>query len=139
MEGKGIHWLAPCIMLGSLLFGLLRAVGHHLFYNSLQSKMASTGTYNVLNSNYSGQQLNTAVGTAFAFLVKAAFTLSVSTSNYQAFWKAARREHEAGQLLTLGRLDTAFSATGNLLALLYIPLWCRCPLNFLLVAIVWSV
>ncbi|KAL8846410.1 MAG: hypothetical protein Q9221_008491 [Calogaya cf. arnoldii] len=68
-----IYWTAPSLMLASLIVGTLFALGHHLFYASLDHKQASTSLagYYVLGMHISIQQFNTAVGTAFAFLVRA--------------------------------------------------------------------
>jgi hypothetical protein len=125
-----IHWWTPSMMFLSLIFGVLFALGHHVFYNSLVNKPTSTGDYAVMGTQHPGQQLNIAIGTAFAFLVKAAFVLAVSTAYYQVFWKVAKQDSKFEKSPTLGRLDAAFSGTTNVISLLNAPMWCRYPLLF---------
>ena len=134
-----IHWWTPSMMFLSLIFGVLFALGHHFFYNSLVNKPTSTGDYTVMGTQHPGQQLNIAIGTAFAFLVKAAFVLAVSTAYYQVFWKMAKQDPKFKKPPTLGRLDAAFSGTTNVISLLNAPMWCRYPLLFFMAATVWSV
>jgi hypothetical protein len=134
-----IHWWAPSLMFLSLIFGVLFALGHHFFYNSLVNKPTSTGDYTIMGTQHPGQQLNIALGTAFAFLVKAAFVLAVSTAYYQVFWKMAKQNSKIEKRLTLGWLDAAFSGTTSLISLLNAPLWCRYPLLFFMAATVWLV
>jgi hypothetical protein len=123
----------------SLISGVLFALGHHFFYNSLVNKPTSTGDYTIMGTQHPGQQLNIALGTAFAFLVRAAFVLAVSTAYYQAFWKMTKRKSNIERGLTLGWLDAAFSGTTNVISLLNAPVWCRYPLLFPMAATVWSV
>ena len=136
-EHVGVHWWTPSVMFLSLIFGVLFALGHHLFYNSLVNK--PTGHYTIMGTRHPGQQLNIAIGTAFAFLVKAAFVLAVSTAYYQAFWKMAKQDSKIEKAPTLGRLDAAFSGTTNVISLFNAPMWCRYPLLFFIAASVWSV
>ncbi|GAB7341482.1 hypothetical protein MBLNU457_7714t1 [Dothideomycetes sp. NU457] len=68
---------APAVMIGSLTIAILFAVGHHLFYWSLQrpGQVVPTSTFS--------QGINTSAGTAFAFLVKAALTVALGTAYTQ--------------------------------------------------------
>ncbi|KAI9699475.1 MAG: hypothetical protein M1836_003086 [Candelina mexicana] len=86
-----------------------------------------------------GQQFNTAIGTAFAFLVKAAFVLAVSTAYYQVFWKRAKQDSKIDKPPSLARLDTTFSATTSIISLFNIFVWFRYPLLFLMAATVWLI
>ena len=134
-----IHWWTPCLMMLSLVSGILFALGHHLFYNSRVNKAISTDDYIIMGTRHPGQQVNIAVGTAFAFLVKAAFILAVSTAYYQVFWKMAKQKSKTEKHPTLRWLNAAFSSTTNVMSLLSTPMWCRYPLPFFMVATVWSV
>jgi hypothetical protein len=97
-----IHWRAPTTIISAFLFGLLFAIGHHLFYNSLNGKTVDDEIFS--------QQFNSAVGTAFAFLVRAALVISIGTSYWQVFWGTLSRR----QL----RVDTVDSMAGLLSSLL---------------------
>jgi hypothetical protein len=124
-------------MIGSLTLALLFCVGHHLFYRSLAGSKTDGVDYQIAGTDFTGQQVNIAAGTAFAFLAKAAFLLSVSTAYYQAFWRMVKHSSDTRKLSTLGRLDDAYSALGNIFALGNVPLWFRSPLMFLVVLIAW--
>lgn len=55
----GIYWYLPSMMIAVFFAGVLGAVGHHVFYNSLHGKQ----------SKYQLSMIR--IGTAFAFFVKA--------------------------------------------------------------------
>lgn len=129
-----IHWAVPATTLSSLLVGVALALGHHLFYATLDGRSAPTDSYVVVGANISRQQLNTAVGTAFAFLVKAALALSVGISYTQIFW---RRVKESRRGWTLGDIDTAYSVLSDALSFLRVAVWRRRPTLFLLAVISW--
>ncbi|KAJ4287740.1 hypothetical protein N0V90_012444 [Kalmusia sp. IMI 367209] len=134
------HWWAPSIMGLSFLVGLLLALGHHLFYQSLMDRPTShTTDYRVLGAHLQGQQLNIAIGTAFAFVVKAAFVLAVSIAYYQIFWKYVKTDSEENNLPTLGRLDVAFSALNDIISMFTAPVWLHYPLLFLMAATAWLI
>lgn len=130
------YWWTPLLMVLSSLAGVLLALGHHLFYKSLVDTPASIN-YSIMGNQFTGQQLNIAIGTAFAFLVKVAFVLSVSTAYYQIFWRYMKRESTSNKLPTLVCVDTAFSSLDDLISLLTIPLWFRYPILFLMAATAW--
>ena len=127
------------MMILSLACGVLFALGHHLFYNSLQNKPTSTGDYTFMGTHHPGQQFNIALGTAFAFLVKAAFGIALSTAYYQVFWMVVKQDSEAKNHRTLERLDTAFSGISSVISLLDAPMWYRYPLLFFIAATIWFV
>ena len=131
------HWWTPFLLFASLLVGVLFAFGHHLFYRSLVDKPTSTGSYSIAGTHYPGQQVNIALGTAFAFLAKAAFVLAVSTAYYQVFWKRIKQDAHIGKPPTLARADSAFSAPTNIISLLNAPVWFRYPLLFLMAVTMW--
>jgi hypothetical protein len=72
---------APAIMLLALFFGVGFTIGHHFFYHSLVGQAVSSG-YHVPGVDFtiSGQQINIAVGSAFAFIFKALFGVAVSSA-----------------------------------------------------------
>lgn len=132
-------WLrvtAPAFMVLSLFTGILLAIGHHLFYSSLDGTQVHSGVYRIAGTNVSPQQYNIAVGTTFAFLVKASLTLAVSIAYTQAFWRAAKASEKGRQLSTL---DTLYSALDNALAFFQVHIWIKFPLLLLIAIIVWYV
>jgi hypothetical protein len=71
-------------MLLGLLAGLAFSIGHHYFYQSLDGQAISNTTFD--------QQINIAIGTAFAFLVKASLAIAVGSAYVQYLWHTLRRE-----------------------------------------------
>ena len=124
-----VSWLVPTTTLAALLTGILAAVGHHCFYESLAGTVAPPPNegYKVWNVRLSKQQINNTAGTAFAFLFKAALSVALSTTYSQLFWKALLHSSSRASLSTV---DTAFSAAGNPMSLLRFWLWWRYPLLF---------
>lgn len=131
---SSIHWKAPTTVLLAVVIGTLFALGHHLFYASLDGHPAPNDDYTLLGSNFSKQQLNIAGGTAFAFLVRASLVTALSTAYIQMFWRAmTHRAREA----TLDSLDTTFSALNNIFSLLKLWAWWRHPLLWTLALAAW--
>ena len=131
-----VHWLAPTSMWCTFLAGTLLAIGHHLFYNSLDGKEASAARLHLGRLSYTEQQVNITIGTAFAYLVKASLVISVSIAYAQVFWRA----FEVSSLenhLALRDIDTVFSALSNALALLNFPIWLKQPTLLLLATLAW--
>jgi hypothetical protein len=123
-------------MLGALLTGAILAVGHHLFYQSLDGTAASVETYSVLGANISKQELNIAVGTALAFLVKASLVFSISISSIQLFWREAKFSRPT-RPMTLARLDYLYAALENIVTLCNVSLWWKFPLLLLIALVAW--
>lgn len=135
-SSRGIHWATPAMMASGLIAGCLLCLGHHLFYAGLAGTTAPTGEYDIAGTNISKQKFNTAVGTAFAFLIKAALALVVSIAYIQAFWRSARNSKTGQRLSTL---DTMFSVLGNVLNLTKLQIWVKYPLLLLMAVIAWYV
>lgn len=135
-KARKTPWQAPSTITLSLIAGLLFAVGHHLFYQHLDSRKVASEDVRILGSRISPQQLNVAIGTAFAFLVKASLVTAVSTSYLQLLWRALLR---AARGSTLGDLDTAFSGLNNIISLSKVWVWWRLPLLLALAIVAWCV
>lgn len=121
-------------MILALLGGSLLALGHHLFYANLDHKAVQTGSYHFAGKKLSKQQVNTAVGTAFAFLVKVFLGFAVSAAYIQIFWRSTKN---AKEYPTLTDLDWAKAALANIFSLFNLKIWWRYPLLLLLAAIFW--
>ncbi len=131
-----IHWQAPTTVLLALIAGVLFAVGHHIFYNSLNGKPAPNDNYNILGSHVSTQQVNIAGGTALAFLVQACLVTAIGAAYAQMFWRAML--HRTPEV-TLESLDTTYSAVSNIHWMLKVWIWYRYPALFSLASIYWYV
>ncbi|KAK4899261.1 hypothetical protein LTR27_003493 [Elasticomyces elasticus] len=133
---RGVHWLAPTIMISTFISGLLLATAHHFFYAYLAAHSAPTGSYSFSGGSLSKQRFNTAIGTAFSFLVKASFTVAVGTAYTQIFWKLVR---SPSQNHTLRQLDSYSSVLSNALDLGRPNLWWKNSVLFLLAVVFWCV
>ena len=80
--------------------------------------------------------MNIQIGTAFAYLVKAFLVLSISFTYAQVFWNAFSTPHRK-KIHTLSRIDTAFSAIDNILALFNPRMWCWNPVLLSLATLTW--
>jgi hypothetical protein len=104
------RWTASTIMTLALITGALCAIGHHLFYACLHGSSVRVNPYQILGKYLPTQVLNVAVGTAFAFLVRAFLTIAISTAYVQVIWRSVRRMKEYP---TVGELDWAHAVLGN--------------------------
>lgn len=92
-------------MLLGLLAGVGFALGHHLFYQSLQGKSIGNTLFD--------QQVNIAIGTAFAFLVKASLATAVGSAYVQYLWYTLQRER-----LRVSHIDSLVSLLTSVIAIL---------------------
>ncbi|KAH9845706.1 hypothetical protein Tdes44962_MAKER01137 [Teratosphaeria destructans] len=108
-----IHWVAPTLMFGNLALGLAFAIGHHEFYNSLAGTPAPTNDLTVLGTVVSQQQINIAIGTAMAYIVKSCFEVAISIAFVQVLFRVIRLANGG---LTVEHIDTASSALTSIWA-----------------------
>jgi hypothetical protein len=66
------------VIILAFVAGLTFALGHHAFYDHLDGQSVDGRLFD--------QQINLAVGQAFAFLVRASLVISVGASYWQVFW-----------------------------------------------------
>lgn len=88
---SGPHWFVPTTLLVAFIAGIALACGHHYFYSTLQDQRVDQARWS--------QDTNTAIGTALAFLVRAAFVIAISTVYWQSFW------HRLREPLSLSKID----------------------------------
>ena len=103
-----------------LIVGILFAIGHHLFYKSLNGKEA-TNQLRLLR-----------YGAALSFLSKASLAAATVTAYRQRVWMTVRRK-----VLTVAAVDGLFAATEDLTALFNFELFKEAKLAMLLVIYVW--
>ncbi len=125
---------APALMSLALVSAIAFSLAHHFFYAGLDGLPSSTVVhpFRGLDYNLSGQQFNLAVGTLFAFLVKALLGAACSISQRQAVWRSLRTDSTE-----LGTIDDLFVSQANLLALLRPRLWISNPISILLALVCW--
>jgi hypothetical protein len=83
------------VLLGAFFSGVAAALGHHLFYQSLNGHSVGMSFFE--------QQLNSDLGTGFAFLVRALFVIAIGTAHVQLLWNS----FTAGPS-TVGTIDSLF-------------------------------
>lgn len=83
-----------------LLFGIVCAIGHHIYYSSLNGKPADD------------QLLKLRYGTILAFGAKAGLCAAVVTAFRQRIWTTVRT-----RFLSIGAMDSLFAATEDVRAL----------------------
>ncbi|KAJ2987773.1 hypothetical protein NUW58_g4324 [Xylaria curta] len=127
-------WRASTSILGALLAGILTAVGHHLYYASLQGT-SPEGDRMIAGYRLSNQTFTTAVGTAFAFVVRAFLLFGVSGAYVQVFWHAATHARKGGN--TLEEVDAMFSILSNLFAFRQGSVWWKYPMLLIIAFIAW--
>lgn len=115
----------------SFFAGLAFAIGHHFFCNSLTGK-APRHSYHLRGLSYdvSAQQVNVAIGTAFAFLVNHLLRRAVETAYDQTIWRAVKKDASK-----ISDVDALFSF--SFFTILNIRLWRRYPLLMILGGVSW--
>jgi hypothetical protein len=86
-----IHWYMPTAMVCLLILGVFGAVSHHLFYSSLDGKVATN------------QLLKVRFGTAFAFFTKSMLVGTSVIAYRQRIWHTLREK-----AMTLNAIDSLF-------------------------------
>lgn len=126
-------------MLGSLLSGLAFAIGHHFFYQSFHHQPAPTtfDEMTLLGTKLSLQQFNTAVGTAFAFWVRASLVFAVGIAYLPAMMWSLSTGRDGK--VDISSMNILMSALGNLLALTYFNKWWRRPVLYAIALAAWYV
>ncbi|KAF7874062.1 hypothetical protein EAF04_002734 [Stromatinia cepivora] len=94
-----IDWQQPTFMCSMLLSGLLLAIGHHVYYNSLNGTPAGDATRQAWSIRF---------GTVFAFLVVACFKAITVSALGQYLWTVVR-----AKILTISDLDKLYALTSN--------------------------
>ena len=123
MKPSSIDWRVPTLMTVSLLLGVLLAIGHHLFYNSLHGTFVESDNQQIWNLR---------IGTGLAFLIKVCLTTAVSIACVQHFWLLLRQ-----RALPLSSIDAFFDVLTNGASLLDLRIWHQGPVIILLAVIVW--
>ncbi|KAJ8132005.1 hypothetical protein O1611_g1616 [Lasiodiplodia mahajangana] len=126
-------WRGLTSITGGLLAGILTAVGHHLYYASLEGTYTG-GDLVILGYRVSHQTFAISIGTGFAFIARAFLLFAVSGAYAQVFWRAATH---ARKLNTLEEVDAMFSVLSNLFAFSQGRVWWKYPALLLIALIAW--
>ncbi|RSM19573.1 hypothetical protein CDV31_001460 [Fusarium ambrosium] len=117
-----IHWYHPSLMAVPWLAGFALAVGHHVYYASIDGKDAED------------QRWVICVGTGFAFLVKARFAANLGIAIKQLVWTMLRRRS-----MSLRGIDALFAITTDPTAFLVHDIWMGMPCLVLLAVLLWGI
>ncbi|KAL7967532.1 hypothetical protein HDV63DRAFT_412565 [Trichoderma sp. SZMC 28014] len=116
-----------------LLFSVAFIIGHHFFYQSLSGKPPPNVVYfSGFAGGLTGQQINLAVGSAFAFLVSSSLGIVITTAANQALWVAIRTKPSK-----LEMIDSLANATTNIWNVFDFRLWKKSPIRMALITIFW--
>lgn len=118
-----ISWAVPCLMVGCAICGILMAVGHHLFYVSLDKQIVGT---------QSRQEWNVRIGTGMAFCVKMFLTAAAGIAYTQVLWRTLKARE-----IKLGGIDAMFDVVNNPLSFLNWQLWKKSFELVVLAGILW--
>ncbi|KAH8670218.1 hypothetical protein BGZ60DRAFT_527700 [Tricladium varicosporioides] len=118
-----IYWRSPASMVAAFVVGILMAVGHHLYYSSLDSDIVG---------NPDEQQGKLRYGNFFAFATQFTLASSVGFAYTQWLWRTLRK-----RTITVSCLDSAFSADTVLMSMFNPEMWWKLKLASLLALLVW--
>ncbi|KAL7780981.1 hypothetical protein V8C43DRAFT_246644 [Trichoderma afarasin] len=122
-------------MVAMLLFGTAFSIGHHFFYQSLSGKPPPSSVYfSRFGGGLTGQQVNLAVGSVFAFLVNSALGAVITTAADQALWATIRTKP-----LKLGTIDNLATVTTGIWSVFDFRLWRDSPIRMFMVTILWLI
>jgi hypothetical protein len=123
---RKIHWRVPAIIILAFVAGLAFALGHHAFYGSLDGQP--------VDRHFFDQQINLAVGQAFAFVVRASLVISVGASYWQVFWGTMLHG-----TLAISQVDALAGMLGSILDLLNLKASTTRPILVALALLSWMV
>ncbi|OTB01551.1 hypothetical protein M426DRAFT_25581 [Hypoxylon sp. CI-4A] len=114
---------APATVLIALVMGVVFSICHDRLYASFNGQPVSSRRQ---------QRVVTSAGTAFAFLVRACFTISTATAFSQQIFHSVKQRYE-----TINNLDILFGLLGNVFYMGNVKLWLRYPALIILALITW--
>ncbi|KAL6887058.1 hypothetical protein GGI43DRAFT_417555 [Trichoderma evansii] len=120
-----ISWVVPGLMIGNTICGILVAVGHHLFYKSLDKQTVGT---------QSQQEWNARIGTGMAFCVKMFLTAAAGFAYTQVLWKLLKARQ-----VKLEGIDAMFDVVNNPFAFLNWELWKKGFELVVLAGLLWAI
>ncbi|KAF5873500.1 uncharacterized protein Bfra_004961ia [Botrytis fragariae] len=119
-----INWQQPTFMCSMLLCGLILAIGHHVYYNSLSGSPAGDAARQAWSIRF---------GTAFAFLVVACFKAITVSALGQYLWSVVRSKD-----LKISDLDKLYALTSNPISMFSVSVIKNASLAALIGTIFWT-
>jgi hypothetical protein len=123
---REIHWRVPTVIILAFVAGLAFALGHHAFYDRLDGQPVDGRVFD--------QQINLAVGQAFAFPVRALLVISAGASYWQVFWGTMLHK-----TLAISQVDALAGMLGSMLDLLNLKASTTRPTLVALALLSWMV
>ncbi|KAL4911902.1 hypothetical protein BDW62DRAFT_206992 [Aspergillus aurantiobrunneus] len=121
----GIGWWCPSLMVGFFICGAMLAMGHHLYYRSLN---------NTLVHSVDEQTWAIRIGTGFAYLVKTSLVSAVGIAAAQVTWATVRRTN-----VKLSGIDGMFAILNDPMSFLLPELWMHAKILTLLAIVSWLI
>ncbi|KAJ0423246.1 hypothetical protein BJY00DRAFT_310375 [Aspergillus carlsbadensis] len=121
----GVGWQCPVMMVGPVICGALLAVGHHLYYDSLDDTRVTS-----INQ----QTWAIRIGTGFAFLIRSFLVSAVGVAAVQELWSTLRKKS-----IRLYGIDSMFAVMGSPIALLTWDVWVYAKTLTLLAIVAWLI
>lgn len=121
----GIHWRTPSTMAILFLCGIIFALGHHFYYNSLDGEF---------NTGRDSQEWAIRIGTALAFLARASLDSAAAMAYMQYSWLRLRKRPT-----TIGGVDSILGALTDFSALVDMNKFRQSKMSSLLAILVWYV
>lgn len=116
--------MVPILMLASLISGIVAAVAHHLFYQSLNGEIVKS---------VSQQQWFLRIGTGLAFIAKMLLAAGAGIAYTQALWWSLQ-----SRPVTLNGIDSFFGVVHDAWHFTSGELWYKGTLLLLLAIVIWS-
>ncbi|KAF2490821.1 hypothetical protein BU16DRAFT_585187 [Lophium mytilinum] len=117
------HWGTPTLMVGSFCAGIVFAVGHHVYYKSLDNTVVGSAAR---------QQWPIRFGTAFAFFVKTCLTTATGTAYVQWAWRRCRQK-----AVTIDAINRAFAVDKNIFLFLNLNFLSEFPIAVVVAILLW--
>ncbi|GKU07092.1 hypothetical protein FLAG1_08861 [Fusarium langsethiae] len=116
--------LTPALMTGSLLLGLVLALGHHFYYHHLDGRIVQSQNQ---------QQWFLRLGTGLAFLVRAFLSAAVGIAYTQILWRTLRSKS-----VSVGGVNSLFGVVHNAWDFVTLELWTAAPALAVVAIIAWA-
>ncbi|KAF4947196.1 hypothetical protein FSARC_14015 [Fusarium sarcochroum] len=127
-----VRWQTPAKMLALFGLGTLSAIGHHLFYESLNSTPVRTAHDG--SPAYKTQEWISRYGLAFAFITKILLASSVAIAYKQHIWTKFRR-----QPYQVSTINAMYDATTDVLSFGSWEFLCRAKIATILALLTWTI
>ncbi|KAI0521284.1 hypothetical protein F5B22DRAFT_568158 [Xylaria bambusicola] len=133
-QTQKIYWGTPATLWATFFAAIALVIGHHAFYQSLSGTVAPAGLYDLAWVTFSRQQLNLAIGSALAVIIKSLLFTSFASSYTQIFWRSLK---SASHGIRLVDADATSSLLNSFDRFCTISIWRRHRLLSILAGLFW--